>query len=242
MGGGAGRGWPLGEDMIEVISATRLTQEVFWQRSALGLSLRRLASDQRLVPRIAFENRRGLPEVFNERIAAAGGPDLLVFIHDDVWIDDFFLADRVIEGLGAYDLIGVAGNRRRLAGQPAWAFASRGPDGRFQWDEKTNLSGAIANGKTPFGRISHFGPAPQACELLDGVFLAARRATLRERSVRFDPAFDFDLYDQDFCRTARASGMRLGTWPIALTHQSGGAFGTERWTLRYRQYLEKWRD
>lgn len=233
---------PAKHAMIEIISATRMTEDEFWSRSALGISLRRLNKDKRLVPRIAFANRRGLPDVFNERISATEGQDLLVFVHDDVWIDDFFLVDRVIEGLQAFDVVGIAGNLRRVPRQPAWAFVGRNAAGGFVWDERRFLSGAVAHGVTPFGAVSFFGSAPAACELLDGVFLAARRSKLLETGALFDPAFAFHFYDLDFCRTTRAAALRLGTWPIAVTHQSGGAFGSVDWTLQYHAYLEKWRD
>jgi hypothetical protein len=36
--------------------------------------------------------------------------------------------------------------------------------------------------------------------------------------------------------------LRLGTWPICLTHQSEGAFNTPRWKEKYRAYLEKWEE
>jgi GT2 family glycosyltransferase len=224
--------------MIEIVSATRLPEDAFWQKSALGVSLRRLKKDTRLVARLSFANRQGLPDIYNARILAPDSQDLLVFMHDDVWIDDCFLADRVIDGLQQYDVIGVAGNRRRLPRQPAWAFV----DARFSWDDKANLSGAVAHGKNPFGAISFFGPTPSDCELLDGVLLAARKSALQAAGVRFDPRFEFHFYDMDFCRSARQQGLRLGTWPIGLTHQSGGAFGSEGWNEKYRQYLEKWID
>jgi GT2 family glycosyltransferase len=83
---------------------------------------------------------------------------------------------------------------------------------------------------------------PASCELLDGVFMAVRRSTLIGKDVFFDPRFDFDFYDMDFCRTAREKGLRLGTWAVSLTHQSSGKFGTKRWTENYRKYLDKWTD
>jgi hypothetical protein len=46
----------------------------------------------------------------------------------------------------------------------------------------------------------------------------------------------------DFCRSARAKGLRLGTWPICVTHQSGGAFGSEAWREKFDKYLAKWND
>ena len=224
--------------MIDIISATRLSESDFWNKSALGISLRRLSYDVRLVAHVAFENRRGLPEIYNTRISAGDSNDMLVFIHDDVWIDDYFLADRVIAGLRTYDVIGVAGNRRKVQHQPGWAFV----DSSFICDDRANLSGSVAHGKHPFGPISYFGAVPADCELLDGVFLAAKKATLTANGVLFDPRFDFHFYDMDFCRSARQRGLRLGTWPICLTHQSGGAFGTEQWKEKYRAYIEKWRN
>lgn len=222
--------------MIEIVSATRLEEREFWEQSALGRSLRRLQGDRRIVPRVSFANRRGLPSIYNERIEAADAGEILVFMHDDVWIDDHFFAHRVLEGLAQFDLVGVAGNTRRLPGQPGWCFA----DDKFQWDERGKLSGGVAHGQNPFGPVSFFGPVPAACELVDGLFIAAGRQALLRREVRFDPRFDFHFYDLDFCRTAREQGLRLGTWPIALTHQSTGALGSEAWQQKYRAYLDKW--
>lgn len=222
--------------MIDIISATRLSEDEFWEKSALGISLRRLQGDPRLSSRICYSNQRGLPELYNHCIHADNSEEILVFVHDDVWLDDYFLADRIVDGLKQYDIIGVAGNIRRVPRQPSWCFV----DLNFTWDERSHLSGAIGHGQQPFGYINHFGSAPASCELLDGVFLAARTATLREHKILFDPRFDFHFYDLDFCRTARRAALRLGTWPISMTHQSGGAFGNESWRRGYDLYLEKW--
>lgn len=174
--------------------------------------------------------------MFNPRITSDTKSDYLVFIHDDVWIDDYFLADRVIEACVVFDIVGVAGNRRRLPNQPSWAFI----DATFKWDDPTNLSGRVAHGAQPFGAVGYYGTVPAQCELLDGVLLAARKATLAPHGVRFDPRFDFHFYDVDFCRVAREKGLTLGTWPICITHQSRGVADYERWAGKYRLYLEKW--
>jgi GT2 family glycosyltransferase len=225
--------------MIEVVTATRLAEPEFWSRSALGISLRRLAFDARLSVKAAFSNTAGLPTVYNARISPATPAEILIFAHDDLWIDDYFLADRVIAGLQAYDIVGVAGNRRRSPGQRAWRHVGAA----VVTDDPADLSGAIAHGRNPFGRVSVFGPAPAACELLDGVFIAARRQPLLDRAVRFDPRFDFQFYDLDFCRAARRAGLRLGTWPICLTHQSTGtAYESAPWLNAYDKYLQKWGD
>lgn len=228
--------------MIQFVSATRMTRDAFWSDSALGRSLMRIdpGDHERWVARVAFENQRGLPEVFNERIDAAGADDILVFLHDDLWLDDFFICDHLLEALHEFNVVGVAGNSRRLPRQAAWSFVPDKPE--FTWDDPQNLRGAIAHGAQPFGDISRFGATYEECELLDGVFLAAAKTSLDQARVRFDPRFRFHFYDMDFCRSARAGGLRLGCWPIALTHQSMGVFGSEAWRAGRAAYLAKWKE
>lgn len=232
--------FPVKKDVIEIVSATRLSESDFWNNSALGISLRRLESNMPFVAHIAFNNRDALPTVYNARINSPESERILIFIHDDIWIDDYFLADRITQGLQTFDVIGVAGNRRRVPNQPGWLFI----DDTFTWDERINLSGSVAHNSHPFGEISFFGIVPAECELLDGLFLAARKSTLNAAKVQFDSRFEFDFYDLDFCRSARKNGLRLGTWPICLTHQSNGAggFGSQKWHKMYRVYREKWKS
>jgi len=222
--------------MIEIVCATRMTESEFWKTSALGVSLTRLAEDKRLQAHITFENKLGLPDIFNARILNPDGNQILVFMHDDVWIDDFFFGDRIIHALKTYDVVGVVGNRRRVPNQPAWPFI----DAALNWDARSNFRGSVAHGIQPFGHVGIYGETPAQCELLDGVFLVAKKSRLNATKVQFDPLFDFHFYDMDFCRSARKNGLRLGTWPICLTHQSGGTFDTPPWKDKYRSYLAKW--
>ncbi|MEO8758190.1 MAG: hypothetical protein ABI398_10625 [Devosia sp.] len=222
--------------MIEIVTATRLTAAAFQARAPLGQSLKRLAKDPRLKPHIAYENNRGLSEIYNARIDATTS-DILVFVHDDVWLEDFYFADRIVEGLKQFDIIGVAGNSRRVAGQDAWA---RVP-GADRLD-LPYLRGAIAHGDAPLGKVGFYGPIIGECALLDGVFIAARTSALKERGARFDPRFAFHFYDLDFCRTVRDAGLRLSTWPIAMTHRSAGDPTSPSWTAAREAYFAKWGD
>lgn len=221
---------------LVVVSASKLSESAFWAQSALGLSIKRLVQQgENISVDIVFQNARGLPEIFNAAIERAHSEDILVFMHDDVWIDEYNFSQTVAAGLKKFDVIGVAGNKRRLPNQPAWCFV----DQNFTWDDKNNLSGRVSHGTHAFGQISDFGEVPAACELLDGVFLAARKSTLTGRKLQFDPLFDFHFYDLDFCRTARESGLTLGTWAIHLTHQSGGGFGSPDWQSNFLRYQKK---
>ncbi len=224
---------------VEVVSATRMTEQAFWQESALGQSLKaHMAQDSRIAVRVAYENSRGLPEIFNACIDQADHDAVLVFVHDDVWLDQADFVEAVLSGLQQYDVIGVAGNRRRLPKQPAWPFINP----QFVWDDSQYLSGKVGHGPHANGEVSEYGVVPAACELMDGVFFATYKSTLTKHRVRFDPQFDFHFYDLDFCRSARNTGMTLGTWHIQLTHQSGGAFGSGSWQRHYQHYLQKWQE
>jgi predicted O-linked N-acetylglucosamine transferase (SPINDLY family) len=228
---------PAPATQVTVVSATKLSEQAFWSQSALGQSMRQqMDRDPRLSVSVAFENQTGLSELFNRAIEQAADDALLVFIHDDVWIDEPFFVSAVLAGLAQFDVIGVAGNRRVLPQQPAWPFTNL----QFTWDDKSHLSGRVAHSMAPHGQASTYGACPARCRLLDGVFMAARKQTLQDKLVRFDPQFDFHFYDLDFCRSVHAAGLTMGTWPVDLTHQSGGTFGSPRWLAMYERYKDKW--
>lgn len=227
---------------IRFVCATRASKETFFTATALGRSMTVLKAVRPVEMRVFPSNTFGLPVVYNRAIdEAADDPAVLIFIHDDVFVCDFFWADKVEAGLARFDLIGLAGNRRRVPGQPGWAFTGRKADGKFTWDARENLSGVVGHGDGfPCRNLSVYGPPGQECRLLDGVMLAADSAVLRAKNLRFDPRFRFHFYDLDFCRQAELSGLRMGTWPMTLVHQSGGSFGTESWNAGYQAYLEKY--
>lgn len=220
--------------VVTVVAATRLTEAEF-AGSPLGTSLSRIALNPRLQSVIAYENRAGLPEIYNRAIEQSSADDVLVFVHDDVWIEDFYFTDRVLEALRFFDVIGLAGNRKRSPGQRVWMRASLEQTGG-----DPNLAGAVAHGDGPMGKVGFFGPIVAEVELLDGVFLGTLAQTLKQSQVRFDPRFDFHFYDLDFCRAARARGLRLGTFPLSVTHRSMGNFKSEAWQAASVRYFEKW--
>jgi protein O-GlcNAc transferase len=226
-------------ERVRIVSATRMDEQTFWKSSALGQSLAIRRADPRLVFDIAFSNKTGLPKVYNAAIVQAGPRDALMFVHDDIWLDDPQWLDKLLVALKRYDVVGLAGNRRRVGGQPAWLY-TKVEDGRY-WLDGNNLSGAVCHGKTAKGKVSYFGPSPAHCELLDGLFIAARGDLLKHSRVAFDGRFDFHFYDLDFCRGARAAGLSIGTWPIMVTHQSTGAFDSPGWHKGRALYVGKWK-
>ncbi len=227
---------------LRIVSATRLTEAEFWSQSALGRSLKPWLVHSLISAEVRFENRAGLPSVYNAQLLQdeADTPDVFMFVHDDVWLDDTQWPEKIRAAMGLFDVVGVAGNTRISPNQPAWLFRSV-ENRQFIWDTEY-LSGIVAHGQQPKGETSIYGQTPAPCELLDGVFLALRSSVARRSKLLFDERFDFHFYDMDFCRSARRLGLRLGTWPIALTHQSGGSFGSSAWHAGYAHYLKKWRS
>lgn len=224
--------------MIEMVSATRTSPSDFRSNTMLGQSIERLTYNPGIVWKIVADNQIGLPKLYNLAIDSDTENDILVFIHDDVWIDDYFFGQRIVEGLRKFDVIGVAGNRRRVPNQRCWFSVSMTD---FPFDSP-NLSGILRQVWHGSPEMTAFGPLPAPCEFLDGVLLAARKSRLLEAGVRFDERFDFHFYDMDFCRSARAAGLSLGTWPIAISHHSGAIFGGPAWERQKALYFEKWGD
>lgn len=229
----------LVEKSICFVSATRRPEDEFWRESALGISLANVIKLPGVSAKITFVNSRGLPAIYNECINEAMA-DILVFLHDDVWFYDDALIEKIRSAHEAFDIVGVAGNKRRVPNQPSWMFRAY-TNGELIMDRHF-LSGAVGNGDPDQFTIENYGSSPAECELLDGVFISTLAKKLKRNKVTFDDRFDFHCYDIDFCRTARLQKMTLGTWPIQLIHQSPGAFGPEEWKGNLAKYLSKWKS
>lgn len=235
---------PIVTGPLIVVAATRTSQSQFEENSPLARSLKRVGQLTPLSLRLYSDNRLALGTCYNQAIDEAPRSARLIFVHDDVFIDDWMAGARVIEALQQFDVVGVAGNMRRQHGQETWYLKpGREVDGvRHVGDfDHPHLSGAVAHGAPGTGAISTYGPAPARVRMIDGVLIAARADRLHESGVRFDPSFGFHLYDLDFCRSAERAGLSLGTWPIAVTHFSRGeSVQSQEWAAACNRYLAKY--
>ena len=226
--------------MIRFVVATRSSFDNFFTETALGRSLALYYPLGGIQVRVFESNTAGLPSVYNKAIEEARTqPALLVFCHDDLHLCDFFWADHLREGIQRYNIVGLAGNLRRVPRQPGWAFI----DEKLTWDARENLSGVVGHGDGfPSSNLSVFGPSGQPVKLLDGLWLACESQLLIDKGLRFDERFKFHFYDLDFCREAEKLGLSMGTWPISVVHQSSGVFGTPSWRAGYADYMDKWKS
>jgi tetratricopeptide (TPR) repeat protein/GT2 family glycosyltransferase len=229
-------------DKIRFVSATRLSTQEFFAGAPLGRSLpiyRTFPKGQVIELRLFAENREGLSTIYNTAIEESKhDPAILVFLHDDVYLSDYYWSKHLHDALEHFDLVGLAGNKRRVPRQASWMYL----DGQFTRDNYDNLSGVLGHGD-PFPnlkQLSVYGEPGQEVKLLDGVMMAIRSETLIERDLRFDPQFRFHFYDLDFCRQAEIKGVRMGTWAISVVHASAGMLGVDSWRSAYAQYLAKY--
>jgi hypothetical protein len=225
-------------EKIRIVCATRVSAQSFMTGTLLGRSLRLFQHFPVLELQLFADNTEGLPALYNFAIEESRArPATLMFIHDDILLCDFFWIEKIRHALRVFDIVGLAGNKRRIPKQPSWYFL----DDRFTRDSHENLSGVVAHGESfPPESLSIYGPPYQEVKLLDGLMLVARSAVLIEKDIRFDERFDFHFYDLDFCRRAEQQQAKMGTWAISVVHQSGGNFNSEPWRGAYAKYLQKW--
>ena len=223
------------------VSATRASEDRFFAETALGRSLQ-IYKFPFTEHRVFFNNARGLPSVYNAAIKEAKeDPAILIFIHDDVHITDYYWSIKIREALECFDIVGVAGNKRRFPGQPMWIA---GDYHMTKHDTEENLSGVVGHGKGfPFrqANLNIFGVPGQEVKLIDGLMIAVDSQTLHMTNLTFDEIFDFHFYDLDFCREAEIRHLKIGTWPISLVHESYGDLGAA-WRENLERYRAKWPD
>jgi hypothetical protein len=182
-----------------------------------------------------FENnRRGLPDCYNEYLNKLAGTDLVVVLaHADVTVADVFVREKLTHAAKTFSVVG-------LAGSAYFDLQLQTPS--YEWEiwPQQYLSGAVEqvlrNGLTSWFSL---GPTPRRCVVLDGLFLAIDMRAIG--NVRFDSRFSFHLYDIDFCLSAHLQSLVLGTTNVYVQHASCGNFDS----LEYRQAVEvfrtKWR-
>lgn len=223
---------------FRLICATRYSSDDFFKKSALGRSYlvyKSIVSGFELI--CYYNNREGLPVIYNQEIdKSVNDPAILVFVHDDVHLCDLTWFYSLTAGLTLFDVVGVAGNKRRIPKQASWVVL----DDQFTPESVENLVGCYGSGTGFPPNVINIWPnsVGQECKLLDGVLLAVKSTTLIDNNIRFDPKFKFHFYDMDFCRQVELKGLKMGTCSF-LIHESDGEFD-QSWHDAYQLYLKKY--
>ena len=224
---------------VRVIISTRLTKSEFLQNSQTAKSIKYFIDTSPVQVKCYYENNIGLSEIYNKEINEAGYSSvILVFMHDDILIADYFWTKKVRDGLDQFSIVGLIGNQKRHPYQPSWRFL----DLNFKVDKFDNYSGVVGHGtRFPPKILSNFGTPLKKCKIIDGLFIAVDSRTLLKTGLRFDERFKFNFYDIDFCRSAENLGLDIGTIPLSVVHESPGNFGDD-WKNSYKIYINKWKE
>ncbi|KVM08550.1 hypothetical protein WL05_07155 [Burkholderia ubonensis] len=100
-----------------------LFRATFATQSALGSSLKRYGHQPPQQWMLFDNNTKGLSTIYNRTIEHAQEiPAILVFIHDNLSIRDFFGIGRIYEAVKQFDIAILAGSTRRIPHQPSSAL------------------------------------------------------------------------------------------------------------------------
>ncbi len=182
-------------------------------------------------------NKNPLAKVYNKAIDFAIQEDIeyLILTHDDVILENLDY-EKLKKHFETYDVLGVAGASQITIQEPVLWHLMGGGIG------SGNLHGAVAHLHNEKKSMTAFGPYPQQCLIMDGVFLAISRKVFKE--VRFDEdcPSGFHMYDIDYTLSASLKGFKCGVIDNYITHASPGLREfTEDWKEGQSWFLEKYK-
>jgi len=170
---------------------------------------------------VHYDNKQGLSKVYNEEFSKCTTP-YVVFVHDDVFINDVNIENVIKRSLIEYDFAGVAGTASFVLDKQktsAWHIMS----------QREHMVGEVRHQSN--GRIwtTTFGPTNSRAVLFDGVLLALKTSSFQD-TPPFDENFKFHHYDLSFCMKAYKAGKRGVCMPLSITHASlGDSMNTPEW-------------
>jgi hypothetical protein len=201
---------------IAVISCS---QEAVAENTLLVKSLDNIKKYVNVVPeyvRVFTSNKEGLSTCYNRALNEDTESDIMVFVHDDVSIDDGLFIPKLIEAHKTYDIVGIAGGLNPLIKAPALWHLMCGGFG-------SNLRGAAGHYlDDTLTAITNFGYAPARVAILDGVFLSVKIDSIRRTGWKFNENYKFHHYDIASCLDANSLKLKLGVANIHINHKSPG--------------------
>jgi hypothetical protein len=187
---------------------------------------------------MVWGNTDGLPLVYNRKLRqyAGSGAEFLVFCHDDVYLDDLKLHDKLAaahRNLG-YHIIGAAGAAKVKVAYPSlWHIMSE-PKERRGYVHHFSKTGQVF--------CTSFGPTPSQVVVIDGLFIAVHLPSIVATGWKFNENYQFHHYDLASCLDAAAKGLRVGVYPIHMIHESPGldSFSNPNWRASNERFLAEY--
>jgi len=189
---------------------------------------------------IIWENTEGLPVAYNRKIEEYknSGAEFIVFVHDDVYIDDLKLYEKLNQGykLG-YNIIGLAGGLNpRLTNPALWHIMT----------ERNQQRGQVAHpaGNVNQNMVTPFGPTPSRVAIADGLFISIHIPTVTKTNWKFNENYTFHHYDIASCIDANREKLKIGVYPIHVIHSSPGLLSIhdKMWSDSNEKFLNEYQQ
>jgi hypothetical protein len=233
---------------VLLVTATKCkTLDEFQQRplakALLKLTDIRYPNDTLFDFEIIKDNQTGLPEVYNRYLIEKNKDKIVLFVHDDLEIHDLDLVEKLNES--PWDITGLAGaGQFQIQDKNLWHICS--PRESHSGSVTHPLAQQVGNQiqVDPIRKLTAlFGPWPQRCLVLDGLFLAVNVDRALETGWRFDERHKFHHYDISSCLLANEKKLKMGTWPIFVIHHGlGNSFMTTEWEESNKIFKENWQN
>jgi GT2 family glycosyltransferase len=183
---------------------------------------------------VFYENKVGLSAIYNKFLTSKYADRIVVFLHDDIIIGYHVttLKRELNKAHQQFDVVGLAGATKiGLTFPTLWHLMKTGP-----------MSGSVGHGNSGWSQMSNYGPSPARCIVVDGLFISVNVERLLAVGHKFDERFKFHHYDLDFCIQANSCGLKIGTWPIWVTHLSPGLLSLENesWKMSNEMFCQKY--
>jgi hypothetical protein len=213
------------------VIATQYNSIDFWDKSQIAIFLEKAGYTNNCS--ILFENKEGLSKVYNKFINESYKNKKIIFIHDDVLIEDLFWEEKLNIAFEKYNIVGLAGSRKvDLSKPPAWHLMS----------DKQDHRGEVAHSHQKQVWTTCFGPTESRVLVMDGLFIAVDINSLLKTGLKFDEKFDFHHYDITFCLNANRNKIKMGVTPIRVIHFGlGDSMNTEDWqksAIKFNQFYK----
>jgi GT2 family glycosyltransferase len=207
-----------------IVACTQAKTVEEFQQLPLHLSLKRQCEfNTTNIDFYLFKNNtRGLATCYNEILKDPKNLNKTVlFVHDDVELNDAFLYDKLI--YSPYSITGLAGAKtfNKKGDKLAWHLSAPREDyvGEVMHCNKEGRCWTTV-----------FGPTHSRALTIDGLFISCRVKDLVEKELYFDEAFDFHFYDIAFCLRANEKKVTCGVRPIHVIHHGlGDSMLTPQW-------------
>lgn len=198
---------------VSVVISTRKTDDKF-----IELVSKKFSHPKTQI--IVFEND-GVPlsKIYNEGLEKSSS-DIVVFMHDDVYIETSNLTpkiNRIFDDNPLYGIVGVAGTDLLTSGR--W------------WDNQDNMFGIVSHEHEGKRHTNYFSKQQYIDTLkdvvmVDGLFMMVHKKRIKHT---FNEEFrGFHFYDLPICIENFMDGVKIGvTTKIKLLHKSIGITNKE---------------